>query len=93
MKTIYKYVLQIEDEQYINTYEGHKILLIAEQAGTLCLWAEVDTEHLPEALKILIIGTGHVINPALTIDHLGSAVVGAFVWHVYLAVVDKGGPS
>lgn len=83
MKTIYKYPLEIVDVQTVKTNKSYKVVLVGNQEGQLCLWLQVDTEKPTIDLQIVIKGTGHEIpkNPPLT--HLGSAIVGAFVWHVY----------
>jgi hypothetical protein len=44
MKTIYKYLLDVQDEQEVSLPVGARILSIAMQQGKLCLWAEVDPD-------------------------------------------------
>jgi hypothetical protein len=41
MKVIYKYPLRLQDEQVINMHHAAKPLMVAEQRGTLNIWAEV----------------------------------------------------
>ena len=76
-KVIYKYKLEITDYQKIYLPIGSKILSVANQRESLCLWALVDPdgnfgEHLHH---IEIIGTGNPIP---------------IVWHVFEQVESKG---
>jgi hypothetical protein len=60
---------------------GHKPkpVLVAAQYETLpTLWIEYDPNGTEERIY-QVFGTGHCV----TGTHIGSAVVGAFVWHVY----------
>lgn len=83
MITVYKYPMKITGKQTIQMPEDSLTILVAEQNGTLCMWAEVDTESPLEEKEFYIYGTGHEISHDGAM-HLGSAVVGNFVWHVYM---------
>lgn len=83
MTTIYKYTLAVRDSQSINTYEGAKFLHVAEQHGRLTVWAQVDTLKPPTQVQILIVGTGNPMWPRDDLQHIGSAICGPFVWHVF----------
>ena len=85
MRTIWKYELKIKDEQVIDVPFNAIPLFVAEQDGSLCLWAEVDTEKSKTSRFISIAGTGHPVND-LTRYYVGSALMkNGLVWHVYMS--------
>ena len=58
---------------------------VANQDGTLCLWAMVDKNSPKTDIEIEIIGTG---NPILFSGDfrrafIGTVIIGDFVWHVF----------
>ena len=87
MKKIFRYPLQIIDEQFIEIPYGGKILSVKEKDNELSLWALVETGNLNLSVstKITIVGTG---NPA---DHIDDHIfidtvithMGQMVWHVF----------
>lgn len=81
--TIWKYQLTIQDEQLVEMPLGSSILAVAEQDGTLCLWARVNPEGVPVNRKIYIRGTGHPL-PKGPIEYIGTVVSagGRLVWHI-----------
>ncbi len=85
MKTIWKYILPIQDTQTITMPRGSKPISVGAQWGSLCLWVEIDPRE-PENIEmpIEIRGTGHPLDGS---EHhfLGTVVMheGALVWHVY----------
>lgn len=81
MKTVWKFVLPPEFEVTVRAPRGSKALLVAEQNGNLCLWSSVDTDQPEIEYHFQIRGTGHPVTD--TTFHVGSAVVGSFVWHVF----------
>lgn len=82
MKTIYKYPIQIVDRQTLLIPEGAIVRYLGlDPNGALCLWAEVDKEVESVEISIAVVGTGRPVPPKGR--HLGSAVQGSFVWHVY----------
>jgi hypothetical protein len=60
-----------------------QIVLIAQQSGALpTVWIEQDLDRDPDTvLTLAVFGTGHAIPEG--VSHVGSAVCGPFVWHVY----------
>ena len=58
-QTIYKYPLQIMDEQKIVMPVDAELLTVQMQGSQPCLWAVVDPTKSLESRKILIRGTGH----------------------------------
>lgn len=83
---IWKFPLEIVDEQLIDVPEGARILSVALQFEQLCVWAivEVDAEMVPHRFSVR--GTGH----AVTGDEgtfIGTVQMGggALIWHVFEA--------
>lgn len=84
MKTIYKYPLEITDEQTVQIPEGADLLAInADPNGILCAWALVETENKPVDYTFVIFGTGHKIERK-DISYFDSCIEGAFVWHIFI---------
>ena len=84
MKTIWKYKLEIADVQEVGIPLNANIIHAgADPIGGLCLWAEVDTDIPPCTRTVYLRGTGHPLPPPEA-KHIGSAVFGPFVWHVYI---------
>jgi hypothetical protein len=54
--------------------------------------AEVDPDAPNEPRQFLIRGTGHLFEPT-TVVYVGTAQIGAFVWHVYEATPMTEGES
>lgn len=87
MKKIYKYPIEIVDEQTLDLPTGADVVHVGhDPGGTPCLWAIIDTDAPVVSVKILVKGTGHPL-PAGEIDHLGSFLSGPFVWHLFRAPV------
>lgn len=93
MKTVYKFELRFVEEQTIELYQDYYCLGVAEQDGTLCLWALVDTETPRVHMKIRIFGTGHPFQEGDNeyLIHLGSVVMrNGFVWHAFQVLDTEG---
>lgn len=82
---IYKYTLNLTDLQEVTMPAGAEILSAANQNGSLCLWALVDTDKESRRRFIEIIGTGNPIekNDNIIRRFIGTAVMNPFVWHVF----------
>lgn len=82
--TIWKYPLEITDEQSVMLPEGSDILSAQVQGGTLCLWVKVNPKAPLSRRTIRIFGTGHPVpdEPLVFIDTVQMAG-GALVWHVF----------
>ncbi|MDD1539422.1 hypothetical protein JSO63_02710 [Riemerella anatipestifer] len=61
-KVIYKYPLQVEDEQIISMPKGAEILTVQEQQGKPCLWALANPQAKKEEVKLVMVGTGDIFN-------------------------------
>lgn len=85
MRTVYKYTLaSLDDVVSLDMPAGARVLYVAEQYGTICLWALVDTNAPTELRRFRIAGTGHPI----TMDagpYIGSVMhrSGSLVFHVF----------
>lgn len=82
---IWKFELQITDMQELMMPEGAEFLSVANQNGSLCLWATVDPSKEKRHRYIEIIGTGNPMPMDTGVDRkfIGTAVVNPFVWHVF----------
>ena len=94
VKKIYKYELEVTDEQIIKMPEGAKILCVQVQREIPCLWAIVDTEKKdkPEKRKIVTRGTGHPLSYGINhTEYIGTFQLldGSFVGHVFEILEDK----
>jgi hypothetical protein len=63
-----------------------RLLLIAEQHGIVTLWAEQEDERAVDTREFRLVGTGSERPPGY--EHVGSAIVGETVWHVYAVPVE-----
>lgn len=83
MRTIYKYPIKITGVQEIRLPLGRVLHVGLDPTGQPCIWAEVDTDCSPIVMPVYIVGTGNPM-PEHPTDHIGSFVMGPFVWHVYV---------
>jgi len=86
MKPIWKFALEVADEQTLTLPIGAKPLCVHLQRGTPCVWFEVNPEIATEEAKIYTVGTGHW--PPGNAQYIGSYqhLEGYFVGHVYIEV-------
>ena len=89
MKTIYKYELEITDEQKVVIHGYKSILKVAEQNGSLMLWCIVDpTMSFGKTINVDIVGTGHPINDERKCAKGGYfdtvVMTNGLVWHVFI---------
>jgi hypothetical protein len=87
VRRVYKWPL-IEPTTKVPWSPDDRVLLVADQRGTLTLWAEQEDEREAPVRGFTVVGTGHKAPAGL--DHVGSAVCGEFVWHVYAEPVETG---
>lgn len=89
---IYKYPLQIEDEQIVEMPQGAVILSVINQNDQICVYALVDAGSDFSAKRLFrIFGTGSPVDSAAGFNFIGTVPAhgGAMVWHVFVDV--KGG--
>lgn len=83
MRTVYKYVLCLTDEQFVKMPQGAKILSVQVQGDSIYMWAEVDTRGAAIGERIIFCcGTGNPCPPEWA-THITSVQHGPFVWHFY----------
>lgn len=92
MKTVWKYILPVQDEVIeLEMPQEAKILHVGTQQEQVCLWALVESEQEKEIRRFRIHGTGHPLaNNAgtgyNTFDtYVGTTMMldGRLVWHVF----------
>ena len=86
MKTIYKYPVQIENEQIIIMPRNAKLLTIQCQHNKPMLWALVDTAEPLEERRIRIAGTGHDCRHVQSGVHIATfqmTDVQLLIWHAF----------
>lgn len=86
-QAIWKYALEIVDEQTINVPVGTEFLSAQPQFGVLCVWARVNPKETKSVnAKITIVGTGHELDFNDGMKFLGTIqlVDGNFVGHVFV---------
>jgi len=80
IKTIFKYKFANGDDTM--QVDGNKVVLVTQQDPDdtyPTVWIEHGENK--ENFELAVYGTGHAIPP--NYEHVGSAVCGTFVWHVY----------
>ena len=82
--TIWKFPIEITDEQDVMVPGGAEFLRAAMQGEKLCLWALVDAGSPHEMRRIRVIGTGLPFEDSDKCKYIGTAHDhrGA-VWHVF----------
>ena len=82
MKTIYKFPIEITDEQKVRMPLSAKILCIQMQGGIPCIWAKVVSDDKCTGLTtILTFGTGNPVNDGG--DYIGTYQDKSLVFHVF----------
>ena len=82
--TIWKFPLEVTDEQVVEMPAGAQRLCVQTQGERLCLWALVDPDAPLMSRRFAVRGTGHSIEGDSG-TYIGSAqqMRGALVWHVF----------
>ena len=86
MKTIYKYLLKVEDYQMIIMPRSAQILTVQAQREKPCIWALIETDNEPEERYFRMAGTGHSISSkAKLLRFVGTFQImnGDLVFHVF----------
>lgn len=88
MNTIYRYQLNVEDEQIIVTHKDAIILKVGIQNDFPWIWAVVDTHAPLEERTIVIKGEGQpiTVSELARLKYLDSFQQDVFVWHVFEVV-------
>ena len=85
MKKIYKYKIELLDEQEILIPCYHRILCIKLRSGTPYIWVEVDDESPLQKVKFSLYGTGHSMSQYKTEQYVGTILLDEdkLVYHLY----------
>lgn len=86
-ETVYKYPLEIEDEQVVLLPTGARILTVQQQNNNIFLWALVNpTSPNEQAITIRIHGTGHAISDSDELEYINTVQLygGKLVFHVFV---------
>lgn len=86
MKQIWKYELDVTDDQYVPMPKGAKPLSVGVQGITPVMWAEVDPNAPTVKVHVRILATGEQIpdtEQQAAMQFVGTFQVGGFVGHVY----------
>jgi len=86
MKQVFKFPLQIADEQTIRGKIVQPVSVGLDPNQCPCIWAECDDQTEERDMIVSIFGTGHPL-PVFAGSYLGMLVQGSFVWHVYIKPV------
>ena len=80
--SVWKFSVPVDDASVIEMPHGAKLLSVANQRETICLWAAVDTRAPKVGRRIQVCGTGH---PLPLGEFVGTVVLhrGALVFHVF----------
>ena len=81
MKTIYKYPIASMETFCSIPGPGNVVLVDTQDGFFPTVWVEVDTDKDEKAVLFRIFGTGADLPEHG--EHVGSAVCGKYVWHVY----------
>lgn len=86
-KRIYKYPIDVLDEQEVLMPHGANILSIQWQRGELMLWALVQPINLRSPRKIVMLGTGHDFWNSEDFDYITTIQQndGDLIWHIFEA--------
>ena len=86
IKTIFKYPLEVIDEQTIEMPSGAQILTVQMQRGLLYLWALVPVAAPMMQRRIITHGTEHPVPPT-TGEYIGTYQLdgGSLIFHVFEA--------
>lgn len=89
-QVVWKYPLQIENEQYIALPADCKILRVGVQDNKPVIWVLTHPADLIESVKIYIFATGQIINVEVG-EYLGSYEIygGLEIYHVFKGKEDE----
>lgn len=83
---VFKYAIEISDHFTVRMPRGAKVLTVARQGATYCLWALVDPSEPQQNRHFRWAGTGHDIfeSPeSLVYVTTFQEAGGALVWHIF----------
>lgn len=84
-ETIWKFPLEVVDEQSVEMPAGASPLTVQVQKGEPCLWARVNPANERMQRRVFIHGTGHPLHAdAMAYLATFQLLGGTFVGHVFL---------
>jgi hypothetical protein len=84
MKSIWKFPVEVTDEQSVEMPIGAQALSVQVQGGQVCLWALVDIKAETEERLVQIFGTGHPVANEGTFVETFQMQGGALVFHAFI---------
>lgn len=84
-RSVWKFPIVIDAHQVVTMPRFAKILYVAYQGPTLCIWALVDPDALPVKRRILVAGTGHARDDLAHADYVGTILLNqdSLVFHIF----------
>ena len=84
---IFKYTLSLGAPTFMTFPDPTKMLMFQIQRGVPTIWCEIEENSAAPTcnLEYRVLATGDEIPVGMI--HLGSAISGDFVWHLYYRVV------
>ncbi len=84
--TIWKFPLELTNEQTLEMPDGAEILCLQLQHGIPTIWAKVDPDGYKVKRQVRIFGTGHPIRPTASTKYVGTfqAEGGLLIFHVFI---------
>jgi hypothetical protein len=83
VKTIYKYILQIKDEQVLQLPQDCVILSLQVQNAKVCLWVLLDNGAPTVPFTFYLRGTGHDCDDIHPNGYIGTCQFGSLVFHLF----------
>lgn len=84
MKSIWKFPIEVTDEQSVKMPVGAQALSVQVQNGQVCLWALVDADAETEERFVQIFGTGHPVSGEGTFVETFQMQGGTLVFHAFI---------
>ena len=83
MKTIWKFSLELTDNQIVSMPVNAEILTAQMQRSQICLWVTLETNNTEMYEHVIeIFGTGNPI-PLNVRKYIASVQDGSVVWHIF----------
>lgn len=85
MEKIYKYHIEVTDEQQVSLPKGAQILTVQTQQEQPCIWVLVDPQMPTELVTIRVHGTGHDVPDSDNLKYIGTFQMmgGGLVFHTF----------
>lgn len=85
---VWKYGIPVKPHVIVPMPKGARVIHVAEQHGTLCLWAVISRSAIPREQQerhFFIRGTGQPLDNHVPWRHIATVLCedGALVWHVF----------